>query len=534
MPPRSEEEKARRKEANLKRKQERERKKAEEAKRNVETTSINNKSNKSNSAISDGAKWDKSLLLGLPEDALKQVMCFLPSADLGKITLTCQQLNKNLPDIRIAYLLSRLRSARSTNVGSSFVIEMCRDEVEARLLLEQSLGGGDTGRVKRAKKGSGADEFISYARFVEDAVHGYSPLAFRVDNRPANVSPYTNGRFVSASPEHSLIRAGGDGQKCGAGGSSVASFGVGKRGQLGHGRREDKKYPSLLTDGIGFNGIRIVQVSAGGGLVRVAHSLLLTASGRVLSFGTGQYGALGHGYSAAKQLPDVLRPAFVEALSHVRCICVSAGELHSAAVTADGDVYTWGDGFCGQLGHGDKRPQVLPKQVQQGGLEDECVMTISCGSRHTLAVTEEGDVFSWGLGHFGAIGRSFTPFEYDDDAVIVALGGEEFDGEDGTAAMVAPRAQAPVERDDDDWNMPNAARPDFDLAAHLELINNLSLEDSSNQCFPVVIESLQSVKCVGVSAGHRHRYVYVCYDPKCPRNGPLPLIIFLFLELTYP
>ena len=101
--------------------------------------------------------------------------------------------------------------------------------------------------------------------------------------------------------------------------------------------------------------------------MRVAHSLLLTSNGRVLSFGTGQYGALGafslvtfivetyyptqllilavisgHGYSAAKQLPDILRPQYIEALSHKKCVCISAGELHSAAVTADGDVYTWG------------------------------------------------------------------------------------------------------------------------------------------------------------------------------------------------
>lgn len=115
--------------------------------------------------------------------------------------------------------------------------------------------------------------------------------------------------------------------------------------------------PKRLLGGIGYGGIRIVQVSAGGGLVRVAHSLLLTSSGKVLSFGSGQYGALGHGYNAGKQLPDVLRPQYIQALAHLTCICVSAGELHSAVVTSDGDVYTWGDGFCGQLGQGDKRPR---------------------------------------------------------------------------------------------------------------------------------------------------------------------------------
>jgi alpha-tubulin suppressor-like RCC1 family protein len=83
--------------------------------------------------------------------------------------------------------------------------------------------------------------------------------------------------------------------------------------------------------------------------VRVAHSLLLTSTGRVLSFGAGQYGALGHGYTSGKTLPDVLRPQYIDALAGICCICVAAGELHSAVVTSDGDVYTWGDGFCGKL-----------------------------------------------------------------------------------------------------------------------------------------------------------------------------------------
>lgn len=217
-----------------------------------------------------------------------------------------------------------------------------------------------------------------------------------------------NGRFASVSPEHSLCRVGGDGIKSGAGGSGCASWGVGKRGQLGHGKRKDEGKPRMLLGGIGY-GIRVVQVSAGGGLVRVAHSLLLTSTGRVLSFGTAQYGQLGHGYSPGKQLPDVLRPQYIKELSHLQCTCVSAGELHSAVVTVDGDLYTWGDGFCGQLGLGDKRPKLVPQQVTEGGMEDECVLSVSCGARHTLVVTEDGEVFSFGLGHFGVLGRSYTP-----------------------------------------------------------------------------------------------------------------------------
>ena len=307
------------------------------------------------------------------------------------------------------------------------------------------------------------------------------------------VPKFVGGRYVSVSPEHSLSRVGGDGYKSGAGGSGLASWGVGKRGQLGHGRREDEPLPKMMLGGIGY-GIRIVQVSAGGGLVRVAHSLLLTSTGRVLSFGTGQYGQLGHGYSDGKQLPDIVRPKYIEAFNGVRIVCVAAGELHSAAITEDGDLYTWGDGFCGQLGHGDKRPQLEPKQVELGGLEDECVATVSCGNRHTICVTEEGEAFSFGLGHFGVLGRSFTPFEYDADRAIMALGDLEED--EGFAPVVVQREEAPQQQQEVDEHA--------ELMAHLDLIANLSLDDNSDQCIPKPIDSMKGIKLVGASCGHRH------------------------------
>jgi alpha-tubulin suppressor-like RCC1 family protein len=253
--------------------------------------------------------------------------------------------------------------------------------------------------------------------YVTSHVHSFSqyfecftptPIPIQWKSKTNQQPPIVNGRFVSVSPEHTVCRVGGDGDKCGAGGSGVASWGVGKRGQLGHGKRKDEHQPRRIVGGLGY-GIRIVQISAGGGLVRVAHTLLLTSKGSVLSFGNAQYGQLGHGYSPGKQLPDVMRPQFIQELSHLQCICVSAGELHSAVVTADGDLYTWGDAFCGQLGLADKRPKLVPCCVEKGGLEDECVLSVSCGARHTLAVTEDGEVFSFGLGHFGVLGRSYTP-----------------------------------------------------------------------------------------------------------------------------
>ena len=198
--------------------------------------------------------------------------------------------------------------------------------------MDRSLiAGGETNRLiskkmkqynkKNAGKEDGeCDEYPAYARFVEEATIGYSAMQC---SRHGVFPTHMQGRFVSCSPEHTLLRLGGGGNThSGAGGSGCTAWGVGKRGQLGQGKREDEPEPKMLLQKIGW-GIRIVQVSAGGGLVRVAHSLLLTSTGRVLSFGTAQYGALGHGFDAGKQLSDCLRPRYIDALKDTKCICVS-------------------------------------------------------------------------------------------------------------------------------------------------------------------------------------------------------------------
>jgi alpha-tubulin suppressor-like RCC1 family protein len=443
-------------------------------------------------------------------DSLHHLLWYLSARDLGALTSTCRHLSKALVHGKHSYTWVRLHSP--DNKPST--VQMCTNKVEAETIVQQAYaGGGDTGRVvlKGKARKEFAAEFVSYARFLDEAAVGYATLDTGNAKSPITLPRFVNGRFVSVSPEHSLVRIGG-GDRVGAGCSGLASWGVGKRGQLGHGKRQDERTPVRMMGGIGYK-VRIVQVSAGGGLARVAHSLLLTSTGQVLSFGCGQYGALGHGFSGGKQLPDVLRPKYIDALRGERCICVSAGELHSAAVTADGDLYTWGDNFCGQLGVGSKRPGVSPQQVVLGGLEDEVVSHVSCGARHTLAVTEDGEVFSWGLGHYGVLGRSFTPFEHEPDAALVGLGEEEDNADNiRRGAMVQGEENDNRNGGGDDINAPRQQQQQVandppsidDLLAHLDMIGDKELKDSSDQCIPKLIDSLEGIKIVGSSAGHRH------------------------------
>jgi len=227
MPPRSEEEKARRKAEYLARKAEREKKKQlTEGEAAASETNASQQAESQKLSTKSPNDSGISLLLDLPEDALKQVLCCLPAAEIGKVSMTCSQMNQALAEIRVAFLITRLRKARKGS--TTLVIDMCSDIEQARKFITQSLGGGDTGRIvqsrKKSKKAT-ADEFVAFARFLEEVVHGYLPMGFREENKKSKaLAPrFINGRFVSASPEHSLCRAGGDGHKCGAGGSGVGT-----------------------------------------------------------------------------------------------------------------------------------------------------------------------------------------------------------------------------------------------------------------------------------------------------------------------
>lgn len=73
---------------------------------------------------------------------------------------------------------------------------------------------------------------------------------------------------------------------------------------------------------------------------------------------------------------------------------IVCGEEHTVGVTTNGQVFSWGRGQVGQLGHGENCKSTLkPKLV--GGLDGEKVMQASCGSNHTVILTRGGDVYIW-------------------------------------------------------------------------------------------------------------------------------------------
>ncbi|XP_059287446.1 PH, RCC1 and FYVE domains-containing protein 1 isoform X2 [Lycium ferocissimum] len=129
------------------------------------------------------------------------------------------------------------------------------------------------------------------------------------------------------------------------------------------------------------------------------HAALVTKQGEIFSWGEESGGRLGHGVDS-----DVLHPKLIDSLSHINIELVACGENHSCAVTLSGELYTWGAGDFGLLGHGNEVSHWVPKRVN-GPLEGIHVSYISCGPWHTAVVTSAGQLFTFGDGTFGVLGH---------------------------------------------------------------------------------------------------------------------------------
>lgn len=133
----------------------------------------------------------------------------------------------------------------------------------------------------------------------------------------------------------------------------------------------------------------------------VRHAALVTRQGEVFTWGEESGGRLGHGV-----VKDVIQPRMVESLAASSIDFVACGEFHTCAVTMTGELYTWGDGThnAGLLGHGSDVSHWIPKRVS-GPLEGLQVASVTCGPWHTALVTSIGQLFTFGDGTFGALGH---------------------------------------------------------------------------------------------------------------------------------
>ncbi|KAM8872529.1 putative E3 ubiquitin-protein ligase HERC1 isoform 2-T2 [Synchiropus picturatus] len=177
---------------------------------------------------------------------------------------------------------------------------------------------------------------------------------------------------------------------------SVKACGKGSYGRLGLGDSNNQSIPKKLVLEPHRNMKKVSSSKGSDG-----HTLAITTEGEVFSWGDGEYGKLGHGNSATQKYPKIIQGP----LTGKVVVCVSAGYRHSAAVTNDGELYTWGEGDFGRLGHSDSQSRNMPTLVK----DISGVGQVACGSSHTIAVAQDGrTVWSFGGGDNGKLGHGDT------------------------------------------------------------------------------------------------------------------------------
>lgn len=141
-----------------------------------------------------------------------------------------------------------------------------------------------------------------------------------------------------------------------------------------------------------------------GPVLQVVGNGLNSVATEVYSWGSGANYQLGTGNEHIQKLPckvDSLHGSYIK--------LVSSAKFHSVAVSARGEVYTWGFGRGGRLGHPDfdihsgQAAVITPRQVTSG-LGSRRVKAIAAAKHHTVVATEGGEVFTWGSNREGQLG----------------------------------------------------------------------------------------------------------------------------------
>ena len=126
-------------------------------------------------------------------------------------------------------------------------------------------------------------------------------------------------------------------------------------------------------------------------------TVCVDCEGFIWSFGDNIFGQLGTGNKTSFNVPQKILDIPSPILS------VACGSSHTLVITSDSNLWSWGRNDLGQLGHGDKEAYLKPQKTSFSNISK-----ISAGSYHSLIQNNKGEIFACGhnfqgqcgLGHF--------------------------------------------------------------------------------------------------------------------------------------
>jgi alpha-tubulin suppressor-like RCC1 family protein len=131
------------------------------------------------------------------------------------------------------------------------------------------------------------------------------------------------------------------------------------------------------------------------------HNLAIDAEGNLWTWGYNYEGQLGDGTTVNKIIPTLIKPG-------TKFKAVAAGFEHSMALDITGKLWVWGRNYHGQVGNGTTTNTDTPIQIKH-----ETVFTnISAGKEFSLAIDESGNLWAWGDNYNGQLGIETQTFPY--------------------------------------------------------------------------------------------------------------------------
>ncbi|XP_065584431.1 probable E3 ubiquitin-protein ligase HERC4 isoform X2 [Artemia franciscana] len=189
----------------------------------------------------------------------------------------------------------------------------------------------------------------------------------------------------------------------------IFSWGWDASGQLGHNIEQNSvTMPRLLKS---LASKHVIQIACG-----LHHSMALTNSGEIFSWGSNVHGQLGLGCRDMV----VRSPMLVKSLVGMPISYIVCGGYHSFAVSKSGAVFGWGKNTFGQIGLGDCQDRTRPYLLSS--LENQKIVYMCCGRDHSVALTKDGGVFTFGAGMYGQLGHGSTVNEFRPRRILELMG----------------------------------------------------------------------------------------------------------------